>query len=799
MKRKIKIIRIITRLNIGGPSIHVSLLTKGLNSHQFESLLITGLVSPYEGDMSYFCDAVDVKPIMVSSLRREISLLEDTKCLFQLLKILKQEQPDIVHTHTAKAGALGRIAVFIHNLIRRKKILSVHTFHGHTFSGYFSRATSLLFIWTERVLAEITDKVIAISKSQTDELIDTYHIAPANKIETVKLGFDLDPFTTNEPLRGGFRKSLGIDAQTILIGIIGRLVAIKNHRMFFNAARIFLHQNPQIPAKFLVIGDGELRDELIEYCQRHGLSNEVLFCGWKRDLPHIYADLDILALTSVNEGTPVSIIEAMASSVPVISTDAGGVRDLLGPLRTNIVTNGFKVCQRGLLCSQDNAKGFATGLSFLLTNSIIREEISNEARVFARQAYRKERLFNEMESLYLGLLRGMQPKKRLEWIFADSYSIAKHRIRVLQVYKDYYPPVIGGVEGHINLLANGLKERGIDVEVLVSNTQARLVRKDINGIIVTKVPQLGRLASAPLNPTFPIYLRRMARDFDVLHFHYPNPTGEISSIFAQLRNNIVVTYHSDIVRQARLEKLISPFLHEFLEKSNAIVAGSHNYVRSSRVLSQFKNKCKVIPYGIDLEKFVLNPTTTREVVNLRKIYGPSILLFIGRFRYYKGLHVLIEAMDRVEGKLLLIGAGPLEKSLHRQVVMRNLEDKVHFLGELADQKVVSHLHACDVFVLPSVLRSEAFGIVQLEAMACGKPVVCTELSTGTSFVNQHGKTGLVVPPNNVDALARAINHLLENPGISEEYGREGRKRVEKCFSKERMVEDIIDVYQSILS
>jgi len=799
MKRKIKIVRIITRLNIGGPSIHVSFLTKGLDSNKFESLLVAGQISPHEGDMRYFCDAIGINPIMISSLRREISLLEDIKCLFRLLKILKKEKPDIVHTHTSKAGAIGRIAVFIHNLIRRKKIISVHTFHGHTFSGYFSRITSLLFIWTERLLAKITDKLIAISKSQSEELIRKYHVAKANKIETIKLGFDLEPFAENNHQKADFRRRLGVDDQTILIAIIGRLVAIKNHKMFIDAARLFLRQDPKIHAKFLVIGDGELRYELMEYCQYYKLSNDVLFCGWQRDLANVYAELDILALTSINEGTPVSIVEAMASSVPVISTDAGGVRDLLGPPRTNIITNGFKVCQRGLLCKQNNAKEFAKGLKFLLTNSTISEEISNEAQVFARQSYRKERLFQEMGSLYMGLLQGMQPERRRGWILTDSYITAKPRIRVLQLYKDYYPPVIGGVEGHINLLANGLKEKGIDVEVLVSNTRARFERKDINGIVVTKVPQLGRLASAPLNPTFPLYLRRMARNFDVLHFHYPNPTGEISSIFAQLNNNVVVTYHSDIVRQARLEKLISPFLHEFLEKSNAIVAGSHNYVRSSKVLSQFKNKCKVIPYGIDLERFALNSKTAEEVVNLRKIYGRSILLFIGRFRYYKGLHVLIEAMNSIEGKLWLIGAGPLEKSLYRQVVLRNLEDKVHFLGELADQKVVSHLHACDVFVLPSVLRSEAFGIVQLEAMACGKPVVCTELSTGTSFVNQHGKTGLVVPPNDVDALACAINHLLENPEISKEYGREGRKRVEKYFSKERMVEDIIDVYQNILS
>lgn len=797
MNKKIKVLRVITRLNIGGPSIHVSLLTKGLDPARFKSVLITGQVSPFEGDMSYYTDTLGVRPIIIPTLRREISLLRDIRCLFHLLKILNQEKPDIVHTHHAKAGTLGRIAVFLHNLNRKKKILVVHTFHGHIFSGYFHRINSLVFIWTERVLAAMADTIIAISKSQASALIGEYRIAPASKIKTVRLGFDLETFSANGHLKGEFKRSLGIDTRTTIIGIIGRLVSIKNHKMFFDAVRIFLDQNPGIRVKFLVIGDGELRDDLVAYCQRHGLSDDVLFCGWKRDLPSVYADLDILALTSVNEGTPVSIIEAMASSVPVISTDAGGVRDLLGPLRPELNSDRFEICQRGLLCRREDAEGIAKGIKFFLKNPRIKKEISNASRQFAKQAFAKERLFQEIESLYLELLERKLSEWPLEGKITDSYAGPGPRLKVLQVYKDYYPPVIGGVEGHINLLASGLKQSGIDVEVLVSNTRARLEKETINGIQVTKVPQLGRLASAPLNPTFPFYLRRLAREAHVVHFHFPNPTGEISSIFTRLKNRAVVTYHSDIVRQARLGKLYSPFMRKFLKSSRTIIATSPNYVRSSGVLGQFQDKSRVIPFGIDLARFALSSERAREIATLHRTYGSSILLFIGRFRYYKGLHVLIEAMSKVRGKLLLIGAGPLEKDLRSQVAVANLEEKIFFLGELSDREVVNHLHACDVFVLPSVLRSEAFGIVQLEAMACGKPVVCTELGTGTSFVNQHQKTGLVVPSNDVAALAQALNHLLANPELREKYGKEGQKRVEKYFSKETMIANIIRTYEEV--
>lgn len=367
-------------------------------------------------------------------------------------------------------------------------------------------------------------------------------------------------------------------------------------------------------------------------------------------------------------------------------------------------------------------------------------------------------------------------------------------MKVLQIYKDYYPPVKGGIEGHINLLARGLKRRGIEVEALVSNTGPRLERLNIEGIPVTRVPEFGRITSAPLNPNLSLWLRRLGRDADILHFHFPNPTAEISYLLSGLDRKVVVTYHSDIVRQARLGFFYSPFLRRFLDKAQAIIATSPNYIRSSEVLESFQHKCRVIPLGIDPARFTCGPQEAEEVAALRERYGPGFLLFVGRFRYYKGLHVLIEALKEVEARLVLIGGGPLAGELRRQVAVSGLEEKVFFPGELPDREVVTHLHACDLFVLPSILRSEAFGIVLLEAMACGKPVISTELGTGTSFVNQHKETGLVVPPNDTAALAEAVNFLLAYPEIRDKYGQEGRERVNRHFSSEAMVDDIVRTY-----
>jgi len=798
VKKKIKILRIITRLNIGGPSIHVSLLTRGLDPNRFESILVSGNVSDLEGDMSYVATDLGLNPLVLPSLRREISLRRDIRTLVRLLKILDQEKPDIVHTHTAKAGTLGRIAVFIHNRLHKKRVLVVHTFHGHVFHGYFSRLKSQMFIWAERLLGKATDVIIAISGSQKSELSRKYRIAPEEKFRIVRLGFDLQPFSSIKNLKGQFRRGVGVNPESVLIGIVGRLVAIKNHKMFLDAAKRFIEKNRGIQAKFVIIGDGELRQELMSYSVAIGLSDIVIFCGWARDLPEVYADLDILVLTSINEGTPVSIIEAMASSVPVISTDAGGVRDLIGSPRSKYDLDGFEVCQRGLICPEGDANGLAKGIKFLLMNSSLRQETSNAARKFAKRDYSEDRLRREIELIYLNLIRGQSYDQVVPEKAGVLQLEAKPPLKVLQVYKDYYPPVVGGVEGHINLLANGLKDRGIKVEVLVSNTRAKLEIENIDGIRVIKVPQLGRFASAPLNASLSTWVRRLGREADVIHFHFPNPTGEIASLLAGLNSKIIVTYHSDIIRQAKLAKVYAPFLRRFLESSEAIIATSPPYIESSEVLRRFRDKCKVIPFGIDLSRFRLNTERSGQVAGIRRTYGGSIILFIGRFRYYKGLYILLEAMKSVSGSLLLIGIGPMERELKEQVAMDDdLREKVFFLGELSDEDVVNHLQACDVFVLPSIFRSEAFGIVLLEAMACGKPLISTELGTGTSFVNQHQETGLVVPPCDAGALSEAINYLLTNPEIMERLGKAAKERAEKYFCLDRMIEDVIRTYEDI--
>ena len=372
-------------------------------------------------------------------------------------------------------------------------------------------------------------------------------------------------------------------------------------------------------------------------------------------------------------------------------------------------------------------------------------------------------------------------------------------MKVLHVYKDFYPPVKGGIECHLNLLVKGLKDSGVDVEVLVSNTSNRFDEKYFDGIRVFKTPQWGRFYSAPLTPTFHYSLSQIGEKADIIHFHYPNPTAEFSYFFTNLNKKIIVTYHSDIIRQDKLGKLYSPFRRIFLKRVDRIIATSPNYIQSSTVLKQFYQKCTVIPLGTNVERFRSDVGLSKINQIIQENKGLPIILFVGCFRYYKGLHLLISAMKDVPAKLLLIGAGPEEFRLRRLVEKKNLDRKIFFLGELPDAEVNLYYKACDIFILPSHLRSEAFGLVQLEAMCCRKPVISTELGTGTSFVNIHQKTGIVVEPNNVIALSDAINYLIDHPEKRIQYGKSGYQRVNQFFTAEKMVEKTIELYREVIN
>lgn len=376
-----KVVRIIARLNIGGPAINTVLLSAGLDKFGFKTCLVAGTVGVNEGDMEYFAREHCVKPVIVNDLTREINVLKDLKALWKVYRIIRREKPDIVHTHTAKAGTLGRLAAILAGVP-----VKVHTFHGHIFDGYFSGLATKVFIAIERFLGRFTDKVVVVSNSVENDVSMRYNIVSKDKVAVIQLGFELEKFFEADKNKGRLRQELGLGSDVLLIGIVGRLVPVKNHKMFLDVVK-------KVPAKFIIVGDGELRQELENYAAELGIRDKVVFLGWRRDLENIYVDLDVVCLTSLNEGTPVSLIEAMASARPVLATGVGGVRD--------IVKNN----ENGLLVQSNDVDGFSKALLSMLEDREKRLEMGRYGRKFVNENFRKERLIKDTENLYNSLLK----------------------------------------------------------------------------------------------------------------------------------------------------------------------------------------------------------------------------------------------------------------------------------------------------------------------------------------------------------------------------------------------------------
>jgi len=369
-------------------------------------------------------------------------------------------------------------------------------------------------------------------------------------------------------------------------------------------------------------------------------------------------------------------------------------------------------------------------------------------------------------------------------------------VRVLQLGKYYYP-YMGGIENHLYLLCEQLAGK-VSLDVVVCHTQPRTVVEQVGQVQVTRCLQAAHVASTSLCPTMPWVLS--GRDYGLLHLHFPHPMGVMAYLGSRKprRHEVIVTYHSDIVRQEKLLKLYAPFMEQVLSKAAAIVCTSPDYIESSPFLRRYRAKCRVIPYGIDLSHFAPLESVETKAREIRARYEGPLAIGVGRLIYYKGFEYAVEAMKAVDGHLLLVGDGPLRGELEAQARRLGVERKVHFLGEIHNQELTPYYRASDVFVLPSIARSEAFGIVQLEAMACEKPVINTALDSGVPFASRHGESGLTVPPRNAEALAAALRELFGNPSKARALGQGGRRRVERDFSQEVMAERMLALYEEVL-
>lgn len=390
MTKKIKILRIINRFNLGGPTYNVTFLTAFLND-DFETKLLGGTAEAQEGDALFIPKKYGVNPQIIPELQRSINWKKDRAAYKSIKAIMQEYQPDIVHTHASKSGAIGRLAA-----INLKVPVIVHTFHGHVFHSYFGKVKTMLYKSVERYLAKRSTAIIAISEAQKNELVNDHRIAKADKVSVVNLGFDLAKFQTDLPNKSAeFSKAYKIIEEEICIGIIGRLTAIKNHELFFNVLNVIGGQT-QEKLHFFVIGDGELRKELEEKAMELTKSYpqfRITFTSWIKDVSLPLARLDIVCLTSLNEGTPVSLIEAQAAGVPVITTNVGGVKDIIKEGESGLIVDGFEV------------GNYAVELLKLIEDKTLRIRMSQQGWQFVKEKFHFKTLCFNIESLYLDLLK----------------------------------------------------------------------------------------------------------------------------------------------------------------------------------------------------------------------------------------------------------------------------------------------------------------------------------------------------------------------------------------------------------
>ena len=365
-------------------------------------------------------------------------------------------------------------------------------------------------------------------------------------------------------------------------------------------------------------------------------------------------------------------------------------------------------------------------------------------------------------------------------------------MKILHVYKDFDPPVHGGMERHIALMCK-YQRQWAEVEALTCSRKLGSQVVDRDGTKVTEVGELFRLQSAPASPLYPWYMRSLKADIVVVHV--PNPTAEIGWLLSRPHGKLIVRYHSDVVRQASAMKVYGPVQMHFLRQADMILPTSEPYVRTSPMLSRLAEKCRVVPLGIEAESFAASDAD--RVATLHARYGGRFVFFCGKHRYYKGLEYLVRAAPQINHPIVIAGDGP--ETDNCEAIAKSLGVEIHWPGPLDQEDLVDHFHAAGVFVYPSIARSEAFGIAILEAHACGTPVVATKLGTGTEYANLHEQTGLNVEPQNPDALANAINTIMDDEDLAAAFGVRARSRVRNEFVAETVARQEFELFEEALS
>lgn len=369
-------------------------------------------------------------------------------------------------------------------------------------------------------------------------------------------------------------------------------------------------------------------------------------------------------------------------------------------------------------------------------------------------------------------------------------------MRILHFYRTSFPDTMGGIEQVINQIARGASKLGVETDVLSLTPDKSPRVMEIDGYLAHRARLDFQLASTGFSASAFLRFMQLAKKVDVIHYHFPWPFMDVVHFVSRMKKPTLVTYHSDIIRQTHLLKLYRPLMRKFLTSMDHIVATSPNYLATSDVLGMFSDKVSVIPIGLDKATYP-QPVPDRVKYWAEKL-GTKFFLFVGVLRYYKGLHILLEAAQGIAYPIVIVGSGPIEQELKAQVVKLGLSN-IHFMGQLSDEDKVALLTLCYGVVFPSHLRSEAFGISLLEGAMYGKPMISSEIGTGTTFINIGDQTGLVVPPSNPVALRQAMRYLWEHPEEAAEMGQRAEERYWTYFMAEQMVSSYVNLYGDLVS
>lgn len=367
-------------------------------------------------------------------------------------------------------------------------------------------------------------------------------------------------------------------------------------------------------------------------------------------------------------------------------------------------------------------------------------------------------------------------------------------MKVLHVYRTYFPETQGGLEEVIRQICSNTRQHGVESRIFTLTNNKKNDVVEFDGVQVYRYPVTFEIASCGFSITALKGFKALVEWADIVHYHFPWPFGDILHLLAEVRKPSIITYHSDVIRQKWLLKLYRPLKRKFLDRINVIVATSENYFATSDVLGKYSEKVKVIPIGINEE---FHTVCKQKKLDWEKETGKDFFLFIGVLRYYKGLHILMDALQNTTCRVVIVGSGPVEKELKAHAKRLNLEN-VTFLGYVTDEDKVALINLSLGIVFPSYLRSEAYGVTLVEGALHGKPLISTEIGSGTSYVNSHGQTGIVIPPSDAHSLREAMETLFNDRALTKIMGENARKRYETLFTGEVMGENYMHVYKSVL-